>query len=141
MFVFKLPYMNSGSSIILFDGVCNLCNGFVQFVIRHDPAGQFKFTSLQSEKGQELLKDLPAAFRKIDSVVFLENGRYYQKSAAALRIIRRLSGGWPFLYVFIILPAFLRDWLYSFVAKNRYRWFGQQESCMLPTPELKSRFL
>ena len=133
--------MKPDQRIILFDGVCNLCNGFVQFVIQHDPAGQFKFTSLQSDKGQELLKNLPDAYRQIDSVVFLENGRFYQKSAAALRIIRRLSGAWPLLYVLMILPPFLRDWLYSFVARNRYRWFGQQESCMLPTPELKARFL
>jgi len=133
--------MKPDQRIILFDGVCNLCNGFVQFVIQHDPAGQFKFTSLQSDKGQELLKELPDAYRQIDSVVFLENGRFYQKSAAALRIIRRLSGAWPLLYLLMILPPFLRDWLYSFVARNRYRWFGQQESCMLPTPELKARFL
>jgi len=133
--------MKQGQCIILFDGICNLCNGFVQFVIQHDPAGQFKFTSLQSDKGQELLKNLPETYRQIDSVVFLENGHFYQKSAAALRIIRRLSGAWPLLYGFIILPAFLRDWLYTFVARNRYRWFGQQESCMLPTPELKTRFL
>jgi len=133
--------MKQDQCIILFDGVCNLCNGFVQFVIKHDPAGQFKFTSLQSDKGQELLRGLPEAYRQIDSVVFLENGRFYQKSAAALRIIRRLAGAWPLLYGFMILPAFLRDWLYTFVARNRYRWFGQQESCMLPTPELRTRFL
>jgi len=133
--------MKPDQRIILFDGVCNLCNGFVQFVIQHDPGGQFKFTSLQSDKGQDLLKDLPETYRQIDSVVFLENGRFYQKSAAALRIIRHLSGAWPLLYIFIILPAFLRDWLYTLVARNRYRWFGRQESCMLPTPELKTRFL
>jgi predicted DCC family thiol-disulfide oxidoreductase YuxK len=133
--------MSSQSAIILFDGVCNLCNGFVQFVIRHDAAHRFRFASLQSEAARQLLQDLPPTSRGIDSVVLIENGRYYQRSAAALRILRHLSGGWPLLYGFIFLPPFIRDWLYDRVALNRYRWFGKREACLLPTPDLQARFL
>ncbi|WP_026461853.1 thiol-disulfide oxidoreductase DCC family protein [Adhaeribacter aquaticus] len=133
--------MKEDESIILFDGVCNLCNGFVQFVIERDAANRFKFASLQSDVAQSYLMQLPPAVRSIESIVLIQNGRYYQQSAAALRILRGLTGGWPLLYAFMILPAFLRDGVYRLVAKNRYRWFGQQASCMLPTPELKARFL
>ena len=133
--------MEPGPAIILFDGICNLCNGFVQFVIAHDPDRKFKFASLQSDAAQLLLKGLPENQRTTDSVMLLENGKVYQQSTAALRILQKLSGPWPWLYGFIIFPAFVRDWVYAWVAKNRYRWFGQRDSCMLPTPELKSRFL
>jgi predicted DCC family thiol-disulfide oxidoreductase YuxK len=128
-------------AIILFDGVCNLCNGFVQFVIRQDAAHRFRFASLQSETARQLLADLPAAGQRVDSVVLIENGRYYHQSTAALRILRHLRGGWPLLYGFIVLPAFLRDGIYAWVARNRYRWFGQRQACMLPSPELQARFL
>lgn len=127
--------------VILFDGVCNLCNGFVQFVIGQDTALRFRFASLQSEAARQLLRDLPPLARGIDSVVLIEEGRYYQQSTAALRILRHLRGGWPLLYGFIVLPAFLRDWIYARIARNRYRWFGQRQACLLPTPELQGRFL
>lgn len=127
--------------IILFDGVCNLCNGFVQFVIRQDPAQRFRFASLQSETARELLRHLPPSGQGIESVVLIEDGCYYQQSTAALRILRQLRGPWPLLYGFMVLPAFLRDWIYAWIAKNRYRWFGQRQACMLPTPELQARFL
>jgi predicted DCC family thiol-disulfide oxidoreductase YuxK len=133
--------MKFQSDIILFDGICNLCNGFVQFVIAHDPSGRFKFASLQSETAQNLLTDIPTSDQNLDSVVLIQNGHIYKRSTAALRILRHLSGGWPLLYLFIILPAFFRDWVYDIIAKNRYRWLGQRESCLLPTPALKSRFL
>ena len=133
--------METLPTVILFDGVCNLCNGFVQFVIEHDRTGRFKFASLQSDVAREFLKEAPADFRNTDSVILLENGKFYQQSTAALRILRHLAAPWSWLYAFIILPAFLRDIVYAFIARNRYRWFGQQESCMLPTPELKGRFL
>jgi predicted DCC family thiol-disulfide oxidoreductase YuxK len=133
--------MSPQPAIILFDGVCNLCNGFVQFVIRHDDAQRFRFASLQSEAARPLLQGLPPTKQGIDSVVLIENGRYYQRSAAALRILRHLSGGWALLYGFIFLPPFIRDRLYDLVALNRYRWFGQREACLLPTPELQARFL
>jgi predicted DCC family thiol-disulfide oxidoreductase YuxK len=129
------------NAVILFDGVCNLCNGFVQFVIRQDTGKRFYFASLQSETARELLKGLPASGQSLDSVVLIENGRYYQQSTAALRILRHLGGGWPLLYGLIVLPAFFRDWIYAWIAKNRYRWFGQRQACMLPTQELKARFL
>jgi predicted DCC family thiol-disulfide oxidoreductase YuxK len=133
--------MLPSSATILFDGVCNLCNGFVQFVIAHDPQGRFKFASLQSEVGQEVLRahGLPTAH--FQSVLLLEDGQIYSRSTAALRIVRRLSAPWRWLYGFTLVPRFLRDPAYDWVSRNRYRWFGQRESCMLPTPDLKARFL
>ncbi|MGV3639359.1 MAG: thiol-disulfide oxidoreductase DCC family protein [Adhaeribacter sp.] len=133
--------MASQSGIILFDGVCNLCNGFVQFVIRHDRGQRFRFASLQSDTARELLQNQPGAAQDLDSVVLIEDGRYYRQSTAALRILRRLGGGWPLLYGLIVVPPLVRDRVYAWIAGNRYRWFGQREACMLPTPELKSRFL
>jgi predicted DCC family thiol-disulfide oxidoreductase YuxK len=127
--------------VILFDGVCNLCNGFVQFVIRRDTGKRFYFASLQSKKARELLKDQSTSEQALDSVVLIENGRHYRQSTAALRILRQLGGGWFLLYGFIVLPTFLRDWIYDRIAKNRYRWFGQRQACMVPSPELKARFL
>ena len=133
--------MASQPAIILFDGVCNLCNGFVQFVIRRDRANRFRFASLQSDTAREMLKNQPGAAQALDSVVLIENGRYYRQSTAALRILRRLGGAWPLLYGLIVVPAFVRDRVYAWIAKNRYRWFGQRDSCLLPTPELKAKFL
>lgn len=129
--------------VILFDGVCNLCNGFVQFIIRHDAAGQFRFAALQSVAGQELLRKhqlpMPA---KPDSVVLLAEGQAYTHSAAALGILARLGGRWAALArVGRWFPRSLRDAVYRLIARNRYRWFGRQESCWRPTPELQSRFL
>ena len=130
---------------ILFDGVCNLCNGFVQFVIRHDPAGRFRFAALQSEAGQALLAAQGVApatlLAEPDSVLLLSQGRLYSHSSAVLRIARGLGGVWRLAAVGEVLPRAWRDALYRLVARNRYRWFGRQESCMLPTPALKARFL
>ena len=128
-------------SVILFDGVCNLCNGFVQFVIRNDRKGKFKFASLQSEFSQRELSTWNIDHQQISTVILLDGGRIYSKSTAALKIFRKLDGFWPLLFVFIVVPKFLRDAVYNTVAKNRYKWFGKKESCMLPTPELKDRFL
>ncbi|KAA5543943.1 thiol-disulfide oxidoreductase DCC family protein [Adhaeribacter rhizoryzae] len=133
--------MKSKSAVILFDGVCNLCNGFVQFVISHDPAGRFKFAALQSETGRQLLQKFQPGVYNLDTVILIENNKLYHRSTAALRILRHLSGAWPLLYLAIILPVFFRDWGYNFVARNRYRWLGQRESCLMPTPGLKARFL
>ena len=130
------------SNIILFDGVCNLCNGFVQFIIRHDPAGRFHFAALQSEAGQALLAAHGLApVTEPESVLLLSGGRLYSHSAAVLGIARGLGWPWQLAGVGEVLPRAWRDALYRFVARNRYRWFGRQESCMLPTPALKSRFL
>lgn len=123
--------------IVLFDGVCNLCNGAVQFIIARDKHQGFRFASLQSAFGQQYQEQVG----EVDSILLVEEGRVYQKSTAALRIARRLKGLWPMLYIFIIIPPFLRDFIYDIIARNRYRWFGKKESCWLPTPDLKARFI
>lgn len=127
--------------ILLFDGVCNLCNGSVQFIITRDVKKEFLFASLQSEKGQELLKKFNLPTQDFDSFVLIKNDKYYTKSTAALLVFSSFGGLWSLLKVLLIFPAFIRNLVYTLVAKNRYRWFGKQESCWLPTPELKSRFL
>ena len=129
---------------ILFDGVCSLCNGFVQFVIRHDAAGYFRFAALQSAAGQALLAahgQPNLASADPDSVVLVEAGRVYTHSAAVLRIAGHLGGLWRVAAVGWLLPRTWRDGLYRYVARHRYRWFGRQESCWLPTPALRERFL
>lgn len=130
---------------ILFDGVCNLCNSFVQFVIRHDPEGRFRFAALQSDAAHALLAAQGIAPATLaadpESVVLLSGGRLYSHSTAVLRIARSLGGVWRLATVGWVLPRTWRDGLYRFVARHRYRWFGRQESCMLPTPALKARFL
>ena len=128
-------------SIILFDGVCNLCNGAVNFVIKRDPRNVFKFTPLQEKQGVLLLKKHAVDSRKLDSIVLIENGNVYIKSSAALRIAKKLSGLWPLFFVLLIIPSFIRDGVYDFIAKNRYKWFGKKEQCMIPTPGLREKFL
>ncbi len=127
--------------IILFDGVCNLCNGAVQFIIRHDKNKIFRFASLQSEAGRHLLvrHNLPAA--QLDSFILVENDKAYDRSTGALRVAKKLNGLIPLLYGFIIVPKFIRNGVYNWVARNRYKWFGKKEECMIPTPELRARFL
>ncbi|WP_313253605.1 thiol-disulfide oxidoreductase DCC family protein [Empedobacter sp.] len=127
--------------IILFDGICNLCNQSVQFVIEHDNKNQFQFASLQSDFGQNFLKENNLDATQFDSVVFIEDDKFYTKSSAALKISKYLDGITSLLTIFMIVPKPLRDVVYSFIAKNRYRWFGKQESCWLPSPELKAKFL
>ena len=127
--------------VILFDGVCNLCNGAVRFVAERDPRGVFRFASLQSEAGQALLRLYGLATEDFDSIVLVEGARVRTKSAAALAIAARLSGPWPALSVFRFLPAPLRDALYDLVARHRYRVFGRTDQCMVPTAELRARFL
>jgi predicted DCC family thiol-disulfide oxidoreductase YuxK len=129
------------SPIILFDGVCNLCNASVQFIIERDPTAVFRFAALQSDFGQSVLAKNAVNMEGGDSVILVENGRVYDRSTAALRIARRLSGGIKLLYVFIVVPKFIRDFVYKIIAKNRYRWFGKQDACWMPTKELKARFL
>lgn len=131
----------SEPAIVLFDGVCNLCDATINFVIDRDPNGRFRFASLQSEVAQQLLQELAFSQRSLDSIVLIESGSYYTQSTAVLRIARHLPGVWPFLYSFIIVPAPIRDYVYSWVARNRYRWFGQSQTCRVPTPELQARFL
>jgi predicted DCC family thiol-disulfide oxidoreductase YuxK len=127
--------------IILFDGVCNLCNGSVVFIIKRDKKDVFRFAAIQSEEGQKLVKQYQIDTTKVDSILLLDGKNYYAKSTAALKIARHLKGGYPLLYGFMILPAFFRNWVYDIIARNRYKWFGKKESCMIPTPELKRKFI
>ena len=131
----------STHSIILFDGVCNLCNGAVNFVIKRDPGNVFKFAPLQEKQGALLLKTHAIDIQKLDSIVLIENGNVYTKSSAALRIARKMSNLWPLFFVLLIIPSFIRDGVYDFIAKNRYKWFGKKEQCMIPTPGLREKFL
>jgi predicted DCC family thiol-disulfide oxidoreductase YuxK len=126
--------------IVLFDGVCNFCNGSVNFIIRNDPDGRFKFAPLQSEIGQEL-RAKHGIGEDVDSIILVEDGQAYTHSAAALRVARGLGGFWSLGYVFVVVPAFIRDWAYKLFAKYRYKLFGKQEFCMMPTPEVRARFL
>jgi len=127
--------------IILFDGVCNLCNRVVGFVIRRDKKGTIRFAALQSESGQELLQQyhLPAA--AMESFIFIEKGKAYSRSSAALKLCRHLGRLWPLCYGFMIVPKFIRDAVYNWVANHRYKWFGVRTECMMPTPEIKAKFL
>ncbi|CAM4362288.1 thiol-disulfide oxidoreductase DCC family protein [Paenibacillus phoenicis] len=127
--------------VILFDGVCHLCQGAVKFIIKRDPAGRFRFASLQSQAGSRLLQAAGAHEESLDSVVLIERGTYYIRSDAALRIARGLRYLWPLLYALIVVPKGIRDAVYQFIAKHRYRWFGKDETCLVPTRELKERFL
>ena len=127
--------------VILFDGVCNLCNGSVQYVIRHDRHAIFKFASLQSDSGQQLLHKYHLPQSNFNSFVLIEDDKAYTRSTAALKVAAKLSGIVKLLYGFIIVPAFIRDAVYNFIARNRYKWFGKKDTCMIPTPALKSRFL
>ncbi|MCZ8354602.1 MAG: DUF393 domain-containing protein [Cyclobacteriaceae bacterium] len=126
--------------IIFFDGVCNLCNNSVQFIIKRDKKNKFKFASLQSSFAKNnLSKHIDVD--KLESIVLLNEDKLYTKSAAALLIARELSGMWPIFYVFIIIPPFIRDWFYNIIAKNRYRIFGKKDSCMIPSPAFTEKFL
>lgn len=131
----------NAQGLILFDGICNLCNASVQFVIKHDKQNYFKFASLQSEAGQQLLKDYNLQTNNFDSFVLIENNSAFTGSTAALKVSRRLSGVTRLLYGFIIVPRFIRDAVYRLIANNRYKWFGKQDHCMIPTPALKEKFL
>ena len=128
--------------VLLFDGVCNLCNGFVQFVIKRDSKARFRFAALQSNSAQALLEQAGYANREdLDTVVLIENGKIYTHSDVALQVTGKLGGLWPLFSIFWVLPKFIRDAIYNWVARNRYRWFGKREACMIPTPELRERFI
>jgi len=132
--------VSDSDKIVLFDGVCNFCASSVQFIIRHDKTKSLKFASLQSPLGQELLTKYNMS-KDLEGVVFIENNKAYFKSAAAFKIVRYFGGFWKILNVFSILPLFVTDFGYDIIAKNRYRWFGKKDSCMIPSPEIRSRFL
>ena len=128
--------------IILFDGVCNLCESSVLFVIKYDKKDEFRFVSLQSDLGKKILHHIGMDSKHIDSIVFYEPGiAYYYKSQAALEIAKSLGGIFHFGTLFRIIPNGIRNWVYDYVAKNRYVWYGKKELCMIPTPEIQSKFL
>ena len=127
--------------IILFDGVCNFCNSSVNFVLKRDKKSVFKFAPIQSENAQILLSEAKESFNHSDSFILVDNGKLYTKTTAALRVCKSLSGLWPLLYGFIIVPSFLRDPLYNLLAKYRYQWFGKADNCMIPTSEVSAKFL
>jgi predicted DCC family thiol-disulfide oxidoreductase YuxK len=129
------------SPVILFDGVCNLCNGCVQFIIARDPARRFQFAALQSDSARRMLARLDRSGALPDSIVLVDGGRVYTRSSAALRIARGLRFPWSLARALTVVPRPLRDWVYDLVARNRYRWFGTTDVCMTPTPELRARFL
>ncbi|WP_343625502.1 thiol-disulfide oxidoreductase DCC family protein [Flavobacterium lindanitolerans] len=128
--------------IILFDGVCNLCDSSVQFIIKHDKKDIFRFAALQSEIGLEIIKHIGIDTSKIDSILLYEPSKaYYYKAQAALKIAKELGGIYTAISWFSILPNFLTNTVYDYIAKNRYKWYGKKEACMIPTPELKAKFL
>jgi len=126
--------------VILFDGVCNLCNGSVQKIIAADPQQQFRFASLQGSFGQQVLKQFHLPSSELSSFILLENNQIFTKSTGALKVARKLSGAWPLLYALILVPRFIRDGVYSIIARNRYKWFGKKESCMVPNAALQNLF-
>ena len=129
------------AQIVLFDGVCNLCNGFVQFIIARDRKARFRFGALQSPEAHDLLHGSSVVPQDLSTVIYLRHGRVLTRSTAALSILRDLGWPWALCYAFMVVPPFIRNAVYGWVARNRYAWFGQQETCMIPTPELKARFL
>ena len=127
--------------IILFDGVCNLCNGAVNFIIKRDKKSRIKFAALQSTAGHQLLNRFNLPTDIFNSFIFIKNGVAYTRSTAALKVCKYLSALWPLMYGFIIVPKFIRDGIYAWIAKNRYKWFGERPECMIPTPDIRARFL
>jgi len=128
-------------AVVLFDGVCNLCNSSVNFLIDRDPAGYFKFAALQSDEAVPFLMAFAIPEDYLDSIILLEGKRWYGHSDAPLQIARKMPGAWPLLYGFKVFPRFLRDAVYNGIARNRYRWFGKRDTCRIPTPDLRARFL
>jgi predicted DCC family thiol-disulfide oxidoreductase YuxK len=133
--------MTSAPAIVLFDGVCNLCNASVRFIAERDPHGRFRFAALQSDTGRRLLEEHGLDAGELSTVVVVADGRAYTRSDAALRVARGLGRGWPALGALRIVPRLVRDAAYGVVARNRYRWFGRKDECMIPTPEMRARFL
>lgn len=129
------------SPVILFDGVCNLCNAAVIFFIKRDKKNVFRFASLQSAFGQSVLQKFHLSANTFNSFILFKNGKVYTKSTAALLVAKELSGGWPLLSAFIIVPRFIRDDVYNFIAQNRYKWFGKKKECWIPSPALQSKFI
>ncbi len=128
-------------ALVLFDGECNLCNRSVRFIIKRDRSGRFRFAPVQSEAGGKILRGIGLRPENLETFVLVEGDAHYVKSDAVLRIARRLSGAWPLLGVLAILPLFFRNWIYDRIARNRYKWFGKRGACMVPTRDVRERFL
>jgi len=126
---------------ILFDGVCNFCDRSVNFIIKRDRRNRLLFSPLQSPAGRELAMQFGFREDYLGSMVFVENGRAYTRSSAALRIAAHMNGGWPLLKLLLIVPRFIRDAVYEWIGRNRYRWFGRKDACMIPSPELRAKFI
>lgn len=133
--------MNLPKQLIIFDGVCNFCNSTVNFILRHDESGVFKFLPFQSDRAKEILLSLNLSPDYLGSIIYIENGIAYFKSTAALKILKQVGGIYKLLYVFIVVPPFIRHFVYDLIANNRYKLFGKKETCMVPTAEQRSRFL
>ena len=133
--------MNVKQQVILFDGVCNLCNRSVQFIIKRDKQKKFLFASLQGKAGQALLKKFNLQADDFNSFILIDGNKIYSRSAGALRMLKELGGGWKLFYAWMIVPRFIRDAVYNWIARNRYKWYGKRDECMVPTPELRERFL
>jgi len=130
-----------GKSIILFDGNCNLCNASLNFIIKHDKKERFLFASLQSDAAKEILLQYSSKNLTLDSIVLIEEQKIFTKSTAALKISKYLNNEFKFLYTFIITPSFIRDYVYDYIAENRYKWYGKRLKCLVPSPKLKDRFI
>lgn len=133
--------MPAAPPIILFDGVCHLCAWSVQFIIKRDPQSIFRFTALQSESGKRIMRQHGLDETALNSFILVEDGHAWSESNAALRVCKHLPWPWRWLPLFLLIPCVLRDPVYRFIARNRYRWFGKSEACMMPTPEMRARFL
>ncbi len=133
--------MNSDHPIVLFDGVCNFCNGAVNFIMRQDNKNIFRFAALQSDAGQRLLKTNNIPANGFNSFILIDNGKVYKSSTAGLRLYNKLPWYWKWTQIFWIVPKFIRDGVYNVIAKNRYKWFGKKEECMIPNEDVKNRFI
>ena len=133
--------MNRDQPVILFDGVCNFCNAIINFIIRQDKKRIFLYATLQSNAGKRILEESKFPTDIFESFLLLDKGKLYSKSAASLRLYNYLPWYWKWTQLFWIFPKFIRDWVYDIIAKNRYKWFGKREECMVPSSELKERFL
>ena len=129
------------NNLIIFDGVCNLCNASVQFIINRDKKRVFKFLPLQSEKATKIFKQFNIDFENLDTIILIKNKNVFIRSDAVLEIAYTFEYPWKIVYFFIFTPKFIRDWIYKIIASNRYNWFGKRENCMIPTEDMKSRFL
>ena len=127
--------------LVIFDGVCNFCNYWVNFAIKKNGKKDLMFTPIQGETAKIILPKYSISPNAFSSVIFIENGKSYTQSSAALQICRHLNGGWKLFYGLYIIPRFIRDFFYNIIARNRYKWYGKKSSCMIPSRELRSRFL